>query len=90
MEMSNVKHHADANVEEWLENLEVDPTKARDGRYMRRISAAADAVSAAQDELRAAVAAARQAGDTWAMIGVALGISRQAAFQRFGQDADKA
>jgi hypothetical protein len=85
--MSKVKQQTDTDVgvEEWLDNLEVDPGKARVGRHMRRISAAADAVDAAQTELRAAVAAAREAGDTWAMIGVALGISRQAAYQRFGQ-----
>jgi hypothetical protein len=85
MTMRNVKHQTDGDVEEWLDSLEVDPAKARDGRHMRRISAAASAVDAAQTELRAAVDAARDAGDTWAMIGVALGISRQAAYQRFGQ-----
>ncbi|GEM_PF-3033247 len=55
---------------------------------MRRISAAAEAVGAAEVELNAAVAAARAAGDTWAMVGTALGISRQAAYQRFGREAD--
>ena len=87
--MGNVKRHidADGDVENWLDKLDVDPAKARDGRYMRLISAAAQAVEHAQGELRAAVGAAREAGDTWAMIGLALGISRQAAYQRFGQDA---
>jgi dihydroxyacetone kinase len=48
--------------------------------------AAAEALDAAAEaDLRKTVAAARAAGDTWAMIGVALGISRQAAYQRFGQ-----
>lgn len=78
----------DADVAEWLDNLEVDPLQVRDARHMRRISAAAVAVDDANDELRAAVAAAREAGDTWAMIGVALGISRQAAYQRFGQSSE--
>jgi hypothetical protein len=31
------------------------------------------------------VAAARDAGDSWAIIGAALDTSRQAAFQRFGR-----
>ena len=42
-------------------------------------------MSAADGELRAAVAAARAVGDTWDAIGVALGTSRQAAYQRFGK-----
>lgn len=67
------------DAENWLHSLEVDPAKARDGRNMRRI-AAADT----EAELEDAVAEARAAGDTWAMIGTALGISRQAACRRFG------
>src|SRR3954451_6072561 len=82
-------HSTDTDVEQWLDNLEPNPADARDARYMRRIIAASDAVGAAQAELHAAVAAARAAGDTWAMIGTALGISRQAAFQRFGQHEGK-
>lgn len=59
---------------------------ARDATHFRRIVAANKALSAASDELVAAVAAAREAGDTWAMVGTALGISSHAAFQRFGAD----
>jgi hypothetical protein len=81
--MVNVKH--EQSIDDWLDSVEPDSTAARDASHIRRIIAAADAVDAAQVELRAAVGAARQAGDTWAMIGVALGISRQAAYQRFGQ-----
>jgi hypothetical protein len=40
------------------------------------------------DGLLAAVQRARTAGSTWAEIGQVLGISRQAAFQRFGRPAD--
>lgn len=67
------------DVENWLDKLEVDPAKARDGSHMRRI-AAADS----KTELGDAIATARAAGDTWAMIGTALGISQQAARDRFG------
>jgi hypothetical protein len=38
--------------------------------------------------MQAAVERARQAGQTWAEVGQVLGISRQAAFQRFGRPAD--
>lgn len=37
--------------------------------------------------LRGRVNVARQAGHSWAAVGLALGISRQAAQQRFGKDA---
>lgn len=56
----------------------------RDAVHFRRIIAAVDGVEAAEAELRAAVAAARAAGDSWAIIGAALDVSRQAAQQRFG------
>ncbi len=81
------KHTEKTDVENWLDNLDVDPAKARDGRHMRRIAAAANAFAAAETELNDAVAEARAAGDTWAMIGTALGISRQGAYQRFGKVA---
>jgi hypothetical protein len=42
----------------------------------------------AESQLRDAVDAARDAGNTWAEIGDVLGITRQAAFQRFGRPVD--
>ncbi|WP_115726791.1 hypothetical protein [Actinomyces culturomici] len=42
----------------------------------------------AQELLRSAVAAARDTGASWATIGRVLGISRQAAQQRFGKEED--
>ncbi len=72
-------------LEDWLDSIEPDPADARDATHIRRIIAAAEAVEKSEAELRAAVTAARAAGDTWDAIGVALGISRQAAYQRFGK-----
>lgn len=77
-----MKHKTD--IDEWLDTIEPNPADARDASHLRRIIAAKEAVQTAESELRAAVNAARAAGDTWAAIGVALGITRQAAFQRFG------
>lgn len=76
------KHKTD--IDEWLDGIEPNPADARDASHLRRIIAAAEAVENAEAELRAAVKAARGAGDTWAVIGLALGISRQGAYQRFG------
>jgi hypothetical protein len=80
--MANTKTEHD--IDGWLDSIEPSGP-ARDTTHIRRIIAAAENLHAADAELRAAVAGARAAGDTWAMIGVALGISRQAAYQRFGQ-----
>lgn len=80
--MAKIQHEHD--VEKWLDSIEPQGP-ARDATYLRRIIAAADAVKVAEAELDAAVVAARDAGDTWDAIGVVLGVSRQAAYQRFGQ-----
>lgn len=59
---------------------------AHDAAAFRRIIAARKGIEAAEAELRAAVRSARDAGDSWAIIGAALDVSRQAAYQRFGHD----
>lgn len=53
---------------------------------LRAIARALDRVSAADDALRAAVAAARDAGCSWSEVGQALGVTKQTAQQRFRQD----
>lgn len=58
--------------------------QGRDATHFRRIIAASKQLEAAKDELHDAVRAAREAGDSWAAIGAALGVSKQAAAQRFG------
>jgi len=64
--------------------------QVRDARHLRRIIAARKQVSEADVELRAAVAAARESGDSWAAIGMALETTRQAAYQRFGDERPEA
>ena len=68
-----------------LAKLDPATTKARDATQFRRIIAARKGVEDADAELRAAVAAAREAGNSWTVIGAALDTTRQAAFQRFGR-----
>lgn len=72
-------------AEQWIDQL--DPAdssvKVSDGRYLRHIHEAAEAADAAADGLRAAVAEARANGESWGTIGMVLGVSRQAAQQRF-------
>ena len=74
-----------SDVEEWLDQLDPnDPTvEVRDGTYLRRITEAMAAVSDADAQLHEAVAEARANGESWALIGMVLGVSKQAAQQRF-------
>lgn len=77
-------------IDAWLDSVEPDQADARDASHIRRIIAANEALDGAARELAAAVAAARSAGDTWDAIGVALGVTRQAAYQRFGRVVEPA
>ena len=52
----------------------------------RRIRAARVHIANAEAELRDAVKAARDAGDSWSVIAAALDTGRQAAQQRFGKN----
>ena len=58
---------------------------ARDATNFRRIIAARKQVDTTKQELQEAVNAARASGDSWTVIGAALDISKQAAYQRFGK-----
>lgn len=59
--------------------------EARDATNFRRVRAAKKAENAATEALVDAVRAARSSGDSWSVIAVALGTSKQAAQQRFGK-----
>lgn len=67
-----------------LDSLDPATTPAHDAVNFRNIIAARQRVADAERELRGAVRAAREAGDSWTVIGAALDTSRQAAYQRFG------
>lgn len=75
------KHHSD--IDAFIDSI--DTSDLRDAVHFRRIIAARKQVAEAEAELRAAVAEAREAGDSWTVIGAALDTTRQAAFQRFGK-----
>ena len=81
--MANTK--TEHNIEDFLDHIEPVPTDAREASHIRRVIAANEALDATRAELKAAVQAARAAGDTWDAIVVTLEITRQAAYQRFGK-----
>nr|WP_062339358.1 DUF3887 domain-containing protein [Herbidospora sakaeratensis] len=61
---------------------------ARSDDWAGSIGHAMGMQAAADDIVRAVVQQARQNGATWQVIGDALGVSRQAAFQRYGKPID--
>ncbi len=66
----------------------VGPEDLRDASGFRRIIQARKGLEAAEQELRDAVAEARASGDSWTVIGAAMGTTKQAAFQRFAKDTE--
>jgi len=72
-------------AEAWLDRLDPVTTPADDPTELRRIGLALRDIEAAEAELRDAVAAARATGRSWAQIGMVLGVTRQAAQERFGR-----
>lgn len=76
---------AAAAAEAWLDALDPAETPAEDPRDLRRIGLALADVANAERELHDAVAAARDNGRSWGEIALVLGVSRQAARQRYGE-----
>jgi hypothetical protein len=80
-------HKALADTEAWLDSL--DPAALAspdsDGGDLRAIGDAMRAISASDLELADRVADARINGRTWTQIAAVLGVSKQAARERFGE-----
>ena len=67
-----------------FENFE--PAGEADGtKDLRDVAVAVDAVATADARLREAVTMARAHGRSWNRIAIALGVSRQAARQKYGE-----
>lgn len=82
--------HTDDEIQEAADRIEhladeLDPETARvvSPKGLRAVAAAAEAVREDEARLREAVELARAHGRSWNQIGVALGVTRQAARQRF-------
>lgn len=67
-----------------LDTLDPSTAPSVDAQHFRAIIAANEHLAAAESELHDAVTAARNAGNSWTIIGAALGVTKQAAQQRFG------
>lgn len=68
----------------WLDDLDPANTPAAVvAQEVRDVATAVDRVQVAEQDLTAAVLRARRAGASWNHLALALGVSRQAARQRF-------
>jgi hypothetical protein len=72
-------------AEAWLESLG-DDADVEDPADLRAVAAAVRDVAEAETRLANAVQAARANGRSWGRIGLALGVTKQAARQRFGAE----
>jgi hypothetical protein len=68
-----------------LDAVSPETHPARSAEHFRRIISARKAVAHAELELHAAVAAAREVGDSWSVIGAALNTTQEAAAEQFGK-----
>ncbi len=71
--------------EQWADQIPAEALLPDVTDDLHRVGVAALAVEAAQAELLVAIDAARARGRSWNRIAIPLGVSRQAARQRFGQ-----
>lgn len=69
----------------WLDNLNSeDPSvKVYDGKHVRRISRAVELQRRWEEEVTSSVKAAREAGNPWWVIAMALGVSPKEAEERY-------
>ena len=76
-----------ADTEAWLDGLDAEALAApdSDGADLRSIGEALRAVAASDLSLADEVAKARAHGRTWTQIAAVLGVSKQAARERFGE-----
>jgi hypothetical protein len=72
-----------AKAADRFEALDVDALEWRDATELREVAVADEGIRLAKQRLRDAVEAARAKGVSWTAIGGMLGISRQAARERF-------
>ncbi len=84
--MAKTTDQTDAEI--LLDNLDPASKPARDGRVVRAIAELVDQRNYLDAHINDAVHTARAAGHSWGHIATALGVSRQAARQRFTQASD--
>jgi hypothetical protein len=74
-----------ADLEAWADRVSLDELHEADTKGLRAIADLADQRDHLEEELAAAVRAARHANRSWSEIGAMLGVSKQAAQHKFGR-----
>ena len=72
-------------LERRLDQIDENAVEVEDASDLRAIAEAADDIKAAEARLRERVELARARGRSWNLIAVPLGVSRQAARERFAE-----
>lgn len=71
--------------EQLADDLDPDTAEVQNTDDLRQIAASSEAVRTGEARVREAVELARAHGRSWNQIAIALGVSRQAARQRFAE-----
>ena len=82
--MSTTRAERAANLEKWADDVETDELRSADTDALRQIVELVDQRQHVDQELDAAVRAARAAHRSWSEIGAMLGVSKQAAQRKYG------
>ena len=82
--MSKSRAERAAALEAWSERVEAHELREADTTALRAIADLIDRRAHVDDEITAAVRAARKARRPWSEIGAMLGVSKQAAQRKYG------
>jgi hypothetical protein len=72
------------DLEAWADRVSVSELREADTRGLRAIADLVDQRDHVEEEITAAVRAARRANRSWSEIGAMLGVSKQAAQRKYG------
>jgi len=81
--MSSTRQERAANLERWADDVDASDLREVDTDALRQIAELVDQRRHVEDELDAAVRAARCAQRTWSEIGAMLGVTKQAAQRKY-------
>ena len=82
--MTKTRAERAVELEAWADRVSVDQLHEADTGGLRMIADLVDRRDRVEEEITAAVRAARQANRSWSEIGAMLGVSKQAAQRKYG------
>jgi predicted RecB family endonuclease len=82
--MKKTRAERAVDLEAWADRVSIDDLQEADTRGLRAIVDLVDQRDHVEEEITAAVRAARQANRSWSEIGAMLGVSKQAAQRKYG------